>query len=60
MMNISFVDIPGYGYANTPKNVKRSWETMVMTYLEHRKNIVCYVYSSRHTEEEWEDWTKQC
>ena len=37
--NISFVDIPGYGYANTPKNVKRSWETMVMTYLENRKNI---------------------
>jgi GTP-binding protein len=38
--DISFVDIPGYGFANTPKNVKRSWETMVMNYLEHRKNIV--------------------
>ena len=30
--DISFVDIPGYGFANTPKNVKRSWETMVMNY----------------------------
>ena len=39
--DISFVDIPGYGFANTPKNVKRSWETMVMSYLENRKNIVC-------------------
>jgi len=38
--DISFVYIPGYGFANTPKNVKRSWETMVMNYLEHRKNIV--------------------
>lgn len=37
--NISFVDIPGYGFANTPKNVKRSWETMVINYLEYRKNI---------------------
>jgi GTP-binding protein len=37
--NISFVDIPGYGFANSPKNIKRSWETMVMSYLECRKNI---------------------
>ena len=29
---ISFVDIPGYGYANTPKNVSASWEKMILNY----------------------------
>ena len=37
--NISFVDIPGYGFANAPKNIKMSWESMVLNYLENRKNI---------------------
>ena len=37
--NISFVDIPGYGYANTPKSVSKLWEKMVLNYLSNRKNI---------------------
>ena len=37
--NISFVDIPGYGFANAPKNIKMSWESMILNYLENRKNI---------------------
>lgn len=37
--NISFVDIPGYGYANTPRKISSSWEKMVLYYLESRKNI---------------------
>jgi len=37
--NISFVDIPGYGYANTPKKIVSSWEKMVLDYLSNRKNI---------------------
>jgi len=37
---ISFVDIPGYGYANTPKNVSASWEKMILNYLSNRKNII--------------------
>ena len=37
--NISFVDIPGYGFANAPKNIKMSWENMILNYLENRKNI---------------------
>ena len=24
--NMSFVDIPGYGFANAPKNIKNSWK----------------------------------
>jgi GTP-binding protein len=37
--NMSFVDIPGYGFANAPKNIKFSWEKMIINYLENRKNI---------------------
>ena len=37
--NISFVDIPGYGYANSPKQIVSSWEKMVLDYLSNRKNI---------------------
>ena len=36
---MSFVDIPGYGFANAPKNIKLSWEKMIINYLENRKNI---------------------
>jgi len=37
--NMSFVDIPGYGFANAPKNIKASWEKMILNYLKNRKNI---------------------
>ena len=37
--DISFVDIPGYGFANAPKSIKMSWESMILNYLENRKNI---------------------
>jgi GTP-binding protein len=37
--NISFVDIPGYGYASTPKNITASWEKMVLNYISNRKLI---------------------
>ena len=37
--NMSFVDIPGYGFANVPKNIILSWEKMIINYLENRKNI---------------------
>ena len=37
--NMSFVDIPGYGFANVPKNIMLSWEKMIINYLENRKNI---------------------
>jgi len=38
--NISFVDIPGYGYANAPKKIAASWENMIFKYLSNRKNII--------------------
>jgi GTP-binding protein len=34
-----FVDLPGYGYARVPLEVRRSWGTMVETYLKRRANL---------------------
>lgn len=36
---LSFVDLPGYGYAKVPKSVKKNWGPMIETYLSHRKNL---------------------
>ncbi len=37
--NLSFVDLPGYGYAKVPVSVKRGWKAMVEGYLEGRENL---------------------
>lgn len=37
---ISFVDIPGYGYANTSKKVSNAWNDMILNYLASNRNIV--------------------
>jgi len=34
-----FVDLPGYGYARVPLKVKKSWGTMVDTYIRKRSNL---------------------
>jgi len=39
--SVSFVDIPGYGFANTPKKITASWEGMISSYLSTRKKIIC-------------------
>ena len=36
---LSFVDLPGYGYAKVPVSVKRGWKAMVEGYLEGRKTL---------------------
>jgi len=35
-----FVDLPGYGYARVPSDVKREWGPMVQKYLATRPNLV--------------------
>lgn len=35
----TFVDLPGFGYAKVPRDVKRHWKRMVNEYVECRKNI---------------------
>ena len=37
--NLSFVDLPGYGYAKVPLSVKKGWGKMVEGYLEGRENL---------------------
>ena len=40
---LCFVDLPGYGYANVPESVRRSWGGMVEAYLRQRENLQCVV-----------------
>ncbi len=37
--SIMFVDLPGYGYASVPMEVRRSWAPMVNTYLTERTQL---------------------
>lgn len=36
---LSFADLPGYGYAQVPDNVRKEWGPMVHTYLEMRETL---------------------
>ncbi len=36
---ISFVDLPGYGYAKVPEAVKREWKPMVESYIRVREAL---------------------
>lgn len=35
-----FVDLPGYGYARVPTEIKREWGPMIETYLAAREKLV--------------------
>ena len=37
--NITFVDLPGYGYAKVPVAVRKKWGPMIETYLSTRKTL---------------------
>jgi len=37
--SLSFVDLPGYGYAKVPVSVKKKWGPMVETYLSSRESL---------------------
>lgn len=45
-----FVDLPGYGYAKLPKEVKKSWSKMIEEYLLYSENLklICLLVDSRH------------
>ena len=44
------VDLPGYGYAGVPLEVRRHWDTLVGEYVFHRRALagVIVVMDSRH------------
>lgn len=35
----TFVDLPGYGFANAPGNMRASWQAMIEGYLLERENL---------------------
>ena len=37
--NLSLVDLPGYGFAKVPLEVRQAWKPMVETYLQTRETI---------------------
>ena len=41
--SLYLVDLPGYGFARVPLEVKRSWGKMVETYLRTRQNLQAVV-----------------
>jgi GTP-binding protein len=49
--NITFVDIPGYGYAKVPNSLRKSWGPMIETYLSTRTTLngVVFIFDIRRT-----------
>ena len=45
-----FVDLPGYGYARVPKNIKAAWGEMAANFLAKRSELVLsiQIVDSRH------------
>lgn len=40
---LSVVDLPGYGYAKVPHDLKRTWGSMLDTYLQKRETLCAVV-----------------
>lgn len=64
--NITFVDLPGYGYARVPASVKKKWGPMIETYLSGRETLkgVVVILDIRRTPREEElnliAWLAHC
>lgn len=46
-----FVDLPGYGFAKVPENIRAKWRPMVETYLTGRENLrgMVLIMDARHS-----------
>ena len=40
---VTFVDLPGYGYARVPESVRKKWGPMIETYLSGRERLKAVV-----------------
>ncbi len=40
---LTFVDLPGYGFAKVPLPVKHAWQKLVESYLRERESLCCVV-----------------
>lgn len=41
---ISFVDLPGYGFAKVAQSVKKDWGDMIESYLRERQNLAMVIF----------------
>ena len=41
---ISFVDLPGYGFAKVPRSVKKDWGDMMEVYLRERQSLCLVIF----------------
>lgn len=41
---ISFVDLPGYGFAKVPQSVKKDWGDMMEAYLRERQSLCLVIF----------------
>lgn len=59
---LSFVDLPGYGYAKVPVSLRKKWGPMVKEYLEHRPQlkVILFLFDIRRLpndeDREFLDW----
>ncbi len=46
---LALVDLPGYGYAKVPKNIKQEWGALIDYYLENRASLkmILFLIDSR-------------
>ena len=56
-----FVDLPGYGFAKVPEDIRAQWKPMVETYLLGRKTLrgMVHIMDARHppTQDDLQLWT---
>ena len=41
---ISFVDLPGYGFAKVAQSIKKDWGDMIEAYLRERQNLAMVIF----------------
>jgi len=57
-----FVDLPGYGFAKVPENLRRQWKILIEAYLNERESLrkVVLIVDSRHPptqqDQQLKDW----
>ncbi len=46
----ALVDLPGYGYAKVPENIRKQWQGLLENYLRSRENLIglVLIMDSRH------------
>lgn len=51
---LAFVDLPGYGYAKVPPQVRKKWGPMIQNYLENRDplKLILFLFDIRRTPQE--------